>query len=119
VSKSAVARVWARWLPPNLATRIVKTMEARLATTNRKFRYVKPVDALKREARQAFSAGNDLLLWGHFHSAWRYQEGGGLAMVVPAWLDYRTALVVEEDGRWSVVDEYLEPFSVEYQDDAG
>ncbi len=117
VSKSAVARVWARWLPPRLATRIVRTMEARLATTNRKFRYVKPVDALKREAELAFSVGVDLLLWGHFHSAWRYQGEEGLAMVVPAWLDYRTALVVEDDGRWSVVDEKLEPVTVEYRDD--
>ena len=53
ISKSAVARVWARFLPRSLAVAIVRHMEAHLATTNQKFRYEKPVEDLKRCAESA------------------------------------------------------------------
>ncbi len=116
LSKSAVARVWSRWLPRKLATRIVRTMEARLATTNQKYRYAKPIGVLRKEAEKAFSEGVDVLLWGHFHSAWRTLGREGLAMVVPAWLDYRTAMVVEGNGRWEVVNEFYAPVTVDFGD---
>ncbi len=100
VSKSRPARLWARLLPRGMARRLVAGMEARLSTTNRRFRYVKPVDALEREARRAWEEGVDVLLWGHFHTPWETSHGGHRALVVPAWLETGTVLVVEPDGDW-------------------
>ncbi|MCD4750503.1 MAG: metallophosphoesterase family protein [Thermoanaerobaculales bacterium] len=107
LSKSLPARVWARWLPSALAVRIVRTMEARLATTNRKYRYTKPVEALRENAASAFSEGVDVMLWGHFHTFWEYSIGHRLAMVVPAWLESRTVLIVDDKGAWSFADSEL------------
>ncbi len=102
VSKSRPARLWARLLPRAVAVRIVETMEARLASTNRRFRYVKPVEDLRRDAQQAWAEGFHVVLWGHFHTPWEHRDGDRLAMVVPAWLETRVALAVEDDGgrRW-------------------
>jgi UDP-2,3-diacylglucosamine hydrolase len=100
VSKSTIARIWARLLPRPVAVAIVRRMEARLATTNRKFRYTKPVADLRRTASKAWSDGVDVLFWGHFHTFWEHREGNHLAMIVPAWLETRTAVLVERDGAW-------------------
>ncbi len=59
VSKSVPARVWARLLPRSMAVSIVTHMEARLAETNRKFRYRKPVKNLRRAANKAWADGVD------------------------------------------------------------
>ena len=84
-------------------------MESRLAKTNRKFRYRKPVDDLVREARAAWAEGVDVLLWGHFHTPWICSQEGRVAMVVPAWLDFDLGLHVEADGRWRLVEKTLTP----------
>jgi len=109
VSKSGVARLWARLLPQRVAVTIVNRMETHLATTNRKFRYTKPVDDLQRHAAIAWSEGVDVLFWGHFHTHWECRDGNHLAMIVPAWLETRTGLIVDEDGDWGTVDAGLEP----------
>lgn len=109
LSKCLPARLWARWLPRRLAIAIVRTMEARLARTNRKFRYQKPVKALREEALRAFRRGVDVQLFGHFHTLWTFADGEKMAMVVPAWLETRHALIVEETGQWHGVDENLQP----------
>ncbi len=103
VSKSRVARGWARLLPRGIARSIVASMERRLAATNFRFRYRKPVRALERAARRAWSEGVDVLLWGHFHTAWEIAEGGRRALVVPAWLETGLAVVIEPDGSWRLV----------------
>lgn len=109
VSKCGPARIGARLLPGGLAVWIVQTMESRLAKTNRKFRYRKPVDDLVREARAAWAEGVDVLLWGHFHTPWICSQEGRVAMVVPAWLDFDLGLHVEADGRWRLVEKTLTP----------
>ncbi|MEN8163640.1 MAG: hypothetical protein ABFS37_05880, partial [Acidobacteriota bacterium] len=109
LSKCRPARLWARWLPRRLAVAIVRKMEARLAKTNRKFRYVKPVEALREESLSAFRRGVDVQFFGHFHTLWTFSDGEKSAMVVPAWLETRQALIVEETGRWHGVDEHLRP----------
>lgn len=120
LSKCLPARLWARWLPRRLAVAIVRKMEARLADTNRRFRYEKPVEALRDEALRSFRRGVDVQLFGHFHTLWTFFDGGKTAMVVPAWLETRQALIVEENGRWHGVDEDLQPveFSEEEVDGA-
>lgn len=100
VSKSTVARVWARLLPRSIAVAIVRNMEARLATTNRRFRYHLPASALRKHAARAWSDGIDVLLWGHFHRLWRLADGPRLAMVVPAWLETTCSVGIDQDGEW-------------------
>jgi len=109
VSKSRAARVWARLLPGSLAVAIVSHMEARLAATNRKYRYRKPIRDLERAARQAWAEGVDILLWGHFHTSWATGNGDRLAMVVPAWMETRGCLAVADNGSWSWLGSTLEP----------
>lgn len=108
ISKSAVARLWARLLPQSLAVAIVRRMEAHLATTNRKFRYTKPIEDLRRNASVAWAEGIDVLFWGHFHTHWECREGDRLAMILPAWLETRTSILVHPDGAWHSVDGDLE-----------
>jgi UDP-2,3-diacylglucosamine pyrophosphatase LpxH len=107
VSKSAIARIWARLLPKSLAVAIVRYMEAHLATTNRKYRYTIPVDDLRRHAEKAWEDGIDILFWGHFHALWEHREADRLAMILPAWLDSRTGVLVNPDGNWHCVDRHL------------
>ena len=104
ISKSWVARSWARLLPRSVAVSIVQRMEARLADTNRRFRYFKPVRDLERNARSAWSEGIDVLLWGHFHTPWWMVRDQHLAMVVPAWLECRTAVAIDAAGTMTWVD---------------
>jgi UDP-2,3-diacylglucosamine hydrolase len=108
VSKSMVARMWARLLPRPVAVAIVRHMEAHLATTNRKFRYTKPIEDLRRCASSAWANGVDVLFWGHFHTHWEHRDGDRLAMIVPAWLESRTAILVEDNGVWHATDLDLE-----------
>jgi len=108
VSKSAIARIWARLLPQSLAVAIVRHMEAHLATTNRKFRYTKPIEDLRRSASSAWAGGIDVLFWGHFHTVWEFRDGDRLAMIIPAWLETRTSVLVHPDGAWHSVDAKLE-----------
>ena len=103
VSKSLPARLWARLLPRSVAVGIVTHMEARLAETNRKFRYRTPVHNLRRAADRAWAEGVDILMWGHFHTFWQCREGSKLAMVVPAWLETRCSVLVQPDGIWTWV----------------
>ena len=107
LSKSAIARIWARLLPRSLAIAIVRRMEAHLAKTNRRFRYTKPIQDLRRSASQAWAEGIDVLFWGHFHTHWACQDGDRLAMIVPAWLENRTSILVSPDGAWHCVDTNL------------
>jgi len=118
ISKSAAARLWARLLPRGLATTIVCRMEAHLAKTNRRFRHFKPVADLERSAEAAWAEGVDVLLWGHFHSPWLRRSSERVALVMPAWLDTRTSVLVADDGSWSLVGERLEPLPLAIGDRA-
>jgi UDP-2,3-diacylglucosamine hydrolase len=109
VSKSGLARLWARLLPRSLAVWIVRSMEARLAATNRRFRYYKPVDSLRRAADQAWSQGIDVLLWGHFHSNWGTSRDHRIAVILPDWLDTGLAVLVDDDGNAVQVEKNLTP----------
>jgi UDP-2,3-diacylglucosamine pyrophosphatase LpxH len=109
ISKSLPARVWAHLLPPSLANAIVRGMEARLAETNRKFRYRKPLPCLRRAAERAWSQGVDVILWGHFHGAWWYRWDDRAAAILPAWLETGLAAVVEPDGELVMVEKNLTP----------
>jgi UDP-2,3-diacylglucosamine pyrophosphatase LpxH len=117
VSKSSMARLWARRLPRPIAVAIVRHMEAHLAKTNRRFRYTKPIDDLQRSATSAWEDGIDVLFWGHFHTHWECREGDRLAMIVPAWLELRRGVIVEAGGAWYPVDSELHRCQLEGGDD--
>jgi len=109
VSKSTIARWWARLLPSSVAVTIVRRMEAHLATTNRKFRYAKPIRDLRNCALRAWGEGVDVVFWGHFHTPWEFRDGERLALIIPAWLETRCCVVVEPDGTWAYVDSDMSP----------
>ena len=88
-------------------------MEAKLARTNQEFRYKKPIAQLMREADKAWRKNVDVLLWGHFHTSWQYRAGWRTAMVVPAWLESRDALLVEVGGECSFVDEQMKEIGLQ------
>lgn len=98
VSKSALARVWARLLPASLAQRIVHSTEARLARKNFSYRHMLPVGDMTAAARRHFAAGVDVVLWGHFHRGWRFAEAGREALVLPAWLEFGTRVWIDQRG---------------------
>lgn len=112
LSKCAPARLWARLLPQSVAISIVRRMEAHLATTNRRYRYFKPISDLEKSARRAWAEGIDTLFWGHFHTTWEYRDGDRLALIIPAWLETRRSVLVEADGSWRYVDSVLSPHHV-------
>jgi len=118
ISKSGVARLWARLLPRAAAVAIVRRMEAHLATTNRKFRYAKPIADLKKCGAEAWAEGVGTLFWGHFHTPWSYGDGDHEAMIIPAWLETRASVLVDGSGEWSLVDSDLEPTSLIIDDDS-
>jgi UDP-2,3-diacylglucosamine hydrolase len=107
ISKSAVARLWARLLPRPAAVAIVRRMEAHLAKTNRKFRYTKPIADLERSAAEAWRAGVQTVFWGHFHTPWMCRDGDNEALIIPAWLENRSSVFVDAGGGWSLVDDDL------------
>jgi UDP-2,3-diacylglucosamine pyrophosphatase LpxH len=104
VSKSWPARLWARLLPRRVAVAIVRTMEARLAETNKRFRYHKPLPSLRRAAEKMWASGVDVVLWGHFHTSWVYRHDDRSAMILPAWLDSRCSALIDAEGRLELVD---------------
>ncbi len=109
VSKCWPARVWARLLPRTVAVGIVRSMEARLAETNRRFRYRKPLASLRRAAGDAWADGVDVLLWGHFHTRWEFSRDDRTAIILPAWLDTGKAGLIDGDGTGVMVEKNLTP----------
>lgn len=109
LSKCAPARLWARLLPRPVAVGIVRTMEARLAETNRRFRYHRPLASLRRAAEAAWTEGVDLVVWGHFHAAWEYAVDDRAAVILPAWLDTGRAALLDDRGRGVLVEKNLTP----------
>lgn len=98
LSKSSVARFFARLLPSFLATKIVSKTEKALAKTNFTYRRELPVPELVQQAQKHFAAGVDVVLWGHFHRCWSFRQGQREAHVVPPWLETGGVVYIEEDG---------------------
>jgi len=117
ISKSGVARVWAGLLPRSAAVAIVRRMEAHLATTNRKFRYTKPIADLEKSAAEAWAEGIGTVFWGHFHSPWMCSDGDHEALIIPAWLENRSSVLVRGDGGWSLVDDSLQEKQLVFEDE--
>jgi len=98
-SKNRVARGAIRFIPERAANRFVATMERRLRDTNFKHKSRLPVALIERFARRRFREGYDVVLLGHFHEAWRSEFEGGVAEIVPPFLEEKRWLEVDEAGR--------------------
>ena len=98
LSKSGPARLWARLLPRRFAQRIVLGTESRLRETNFTYRQELPIAALTEAAERHFTAGVDVVMWGHFHRAWTLRRAGREAHVVPGWLETGTVVWIGDDG---------------------
>ena len=102
VSKSFIVR-WVAWLlPGSIANAMFAGMEARIRQTNAKYRSRLPEHSLRSSAERAWQAGVDVVFWGHFHKQWQIGDERHCGVVVPAWLETRSVVVVEADGRWHV-----------------
>lgn len=102
ISKSRIARVWARLLPRRVAQRIVHSTEAQLAQTNFRHRKVLPQNLLEAAARSHFASGVDVVVWGHFHRAWTFAEGDREALILPAWLGSGAVAWVDAGGQVTI-----------------
>ncbi len=103
ISKSAVARLWAGLLPRPAAVAIVRRMEAHLATTNRKFRYTKPIADLETKRRRwRGPKGSGRCSGGTSTSPWMCSEGDREALIIPAWLENRSSVLVARGRRMAV-----------------
>ncbi len=109
ISKSAVARRWARLLPLAVANRIVVATERALASSNWRYRHHLPIAHLREQAEAAWRDGVDEIVWGHFHTPWSWSRDGCRARVLPAWLGSEESLLVAADGSSAAVDVSLTP----------
>ena len=105
ISKNPVSRAALALIPGPLARAIVSRTEARLYRTNFRHKRVLPEAELRREAVRARTAGYDELLVGHFHVERHYESEGGVARILPAWLEERRHAEVGPDGVLRLVEE--------------
>jgi UDP-2,3-diacylglucosamine hydrolase len=105
LSKNPVSRAALGLIPGPLARAIVVKTEARLYRTNFRHKRVLPDRELVREAQRARAAGYDELLVGHFHVERLYEGEGGLARILPAWLEERRHAEIGPDGVLRLVEE--------------
>jgi UDP-2,3-diacylglucosamine hydrolase len=105
LSKNPVSRAALGLIPGPLARAIVVRTEARLYRTNFRHKRVLPDRELVLVAERARAAGYDELLVGHFHVDRLYEGGGGLARILPAWLEERRHAEIGPDGALRLVEE--------------
>ena len=105
LSKNPFSRAALALIPGPVARAIVVRTEARLYRTNFRHKRVLPEAELRREAARARDAGYDELLVGHFHVEKLFAGDGGVARVLPAWLEERRHAEIDPDGTFRLVEE--------------
>ena len=103
LSKNPVARAVMRLIPAPAANRIVSKTEKRLRESNFKHKARLPVDLIRSYAEKRFARGDDVVLLGHFHEAWREELQGGEVQIVPPFLEERRWLEVDDRGGVALV----------------
>jgi UDP-2,3-diacylglucosamine hydrolase len=98
VSKNPVARAGMKLIPSSSARRIVAKTERRLRESNFKHKSRLPVDLIRSFAEKRFARGDDVVLLGHFHEAWREEMPGGEVQIVPPFLEERRWLEIDDRG---------------------
>jgi UDP-2,3-diacylglucosamine hydrolase len=103
VSKNSVAHALMKLMPESVANRIVSKTERRLRDSNFKHKSSLPVELIRSYARKRFAQGDNVVLLGHFHQAWREELEGGEVQIVPPFLEERRWLEVDDLGRVALV----------------
>jgi UDP-2,3-diacylglucosamine hydrolase len=98
VSKNPAARLALRAVPGAMASRFVARMERRLRETNFKHKSSLPVDMIRSFAARRLGEGYDVLLLGHFHEPWSARVGAGTVEILPAFLEERRWMEIDEAG---------------------
>lgn len=98
-SKNRLSYAVMKLIPRAAANRFVSSMERRLRDTNFRHKSRLPVELIEKFARRRFAEGHDVVLLGHFHESWRAELPGGVAEVVPPFLEERSWLEIDEAGK--------------------
>ena len=103
LSKNPVSRATLSIVPRRAANRFVWNVEARLYRSNFKHKTRLPVEMIRRFASRRFREGVDVLLLGHFHKSWTETVGSGRVEILPAFVDERRWMEIDEQGETSLV----------------
>ena len=98
-SKNRLSWAAMKMMPRSAANRFVASMEQRLADTNFRHKSRLPVEMIERFARRRRREGYDRVLLGHFHEAWRGEWDGVAAEIVPPFLEEKSWIEIDEEGR--------------------
>ncbi|HKB70392.1 MAG TPA: UDP-2,3-diacylglucosamine diphosphatase [Thermoanaerobaculia bacterium] len=99
LSKNRLSWAAMKLVPRSAANRFVASMERRLRDTNFKHKSRLPVEMIERFARRRRREGYDVVLLGHFHEAWRGEWDDAAAEIVPPFLEEKSWIEVDEEGR--------------------
>jgi len=103
LSKNPISRFALNFVPKETGNRLVWKTEARLYKSNFKHKQRLPVEMIRRFADKRFRRGCDVLLLGHFHKSWTEQLPGGRVEILPAFVEERKWLEIDERGGTSLV----------------
>jgi UDP-2,3-diacylglucosamine hydrolase len=103
LSKNPVSRAALSFVPKAAGNRFVWKVEARLYRSNFKHKTRLPVEMIRNFAARRFRDGTDVLLLGHFHRSWTEPVGSGRVEILPAFVDERRWMEIDENGETRLV----------------
>ncbi len=103
LSKNRISRFALDFVPKETGNRLVWKTEARLYRSNFKHKQRLPVEMIRRFAERRVARGVDVLLLGHFHKSWSEQVDGGRVEILPAFVDERRWMEIDESGDTKLV----------------
>jgi UDP-2,3-diacylglucosamine hydrolase len=103
LSKNPISRFALNFVPKETGNRLVWKTEARLYKSNFKHKQRLPVEMIRRFADKRFRRGYDVLLLGHFHKSWTEEMPRGRVEILPAFVDERKWLEIDERGTTTLV----------------
>ena len=103
LSKNPLSRLSLHVIPKGAGNRLVWKTEARLYRSNFKHKTRLPVEMIRRFAERRFRDGYDVLLLGHFHKSWSENVGSGRVEILPAFVDERQWMEINERGETRLV----------------
>lgn len=103
LSKNPISRAALHVIPKKAGSRFVWKVEARLDRSNFKHKTRLPVEMIRAFAQKRFRDGFDVLLLGHFHRSWAERVGPGRVEILPAFVEERRWMEIEDDGSTKLV----------------
>ncbi len=103
VSKNPLSRLSLHVIPKEVGNRFVWKTEARLYRSNFKHKTRLPVEMIRRFARRRFREGHEVLLLGHFHKSWSEKVASGRVEILPAFVDERRWMEIDDRGETKLV----------------